>query len=652
MISAAHRRRRVLTPVVQEHRIGAINRLMHSTPDDTVWRRKTDAELRAAELCLGEYTAEGQQAICAELEWRRSPEYLIAQEALQHPAEETRTALHSRPAQTQSTTWLVQRALLAIALMIGFYVFSLAIALGLLWVPYAEWVYVGRLDLKIAAVCIGAAFAVLWALVPRADAFEPPGPRLDDSTHPGLFQLIRQVAAATGQSEPADVYLLNEVNAWVTHRGGSMGFGSRRVMGIGLPLMQALSVPEFKAIVAHEFGHYSSGDVKLGPWIYKTRAAIGRTIAGVHGTFIEAPFLWYGHQFLRLTHAVSRQQEFIADQVAARIAGAPDLAGALRRVTAVAPVFSSYVRDEVMPVLQAGFLPPIAEGFDEFLRADRIADASQRIIDEAENDGRTDLFDTHPSLRDRLAALSSSGDVSGPASIGGPASSLIGDVDKYAQLLAEFALGRDEIRKLKPIDWNVVGESVFAVRWREVARTHANWLSQVTADSLPCDKRGWIQLGSGLVGSDEENVNSDDRIGRAVSLAAVGIGVALLDQGWRAQTRPGLPVLFVRGSETFDPSVAVRALAEGATTPDTWKELCDRLGVTGRPLGDRTAVTAAPPRIDPVVVSVPRVPEVVQTVAIDEVNCWRCKQALRVNAENRGKTVKCPRCGTKQQLPQ
>ena len=44
-----------------------------------------------------------------------------------------------------------------------------------------------------------------------------------------------------------------------------------------------------------------AGDVKLGPRIYKTRAAIGRTIAGVHETFIEAPFLWYGRVFLKLT---------------------------------------------------------------------------------------------------------------------------------------------------------------------------------------------------------------------------------------------------------------------------------------------------------------------------------------------------------------
>ena len=267
--------------------------------------------------------------------------------------------------QPNHTTWLVRRVALAVSLMIGFYVFALTIAAVLLWLPFASWEYIGRIPIKLALMSAGAGLTILWALVPRPDRFAPPGPRLEESEHPRLFALIRDVAAATQQEPPSDVYVLNQMNAWVTHRGGMMGFGSRRVMGIGLPLLQAVSIPEFKAIIAHEFGHYSSGDVALGPWIYKTRAAIMRTIVGVHKTIVAAPFIWYGNQFLRLTHAVSRQQEFIADQVAARVAGARAQARALRRVTAATPLYPSYFNSEVMPVVQAGFLPPIAAGFEE-----------------------------------------------------------------------------------------------------------------------------------------------------------------------------------------------------------------------------------------------------------------------------------------------
>ncbi|HEV7803257.1 MAG TPA: hypothetical protein VGP15_19450, partial [Burkholderiales bacterium] len=113
-----------------------------------------------------------------------------------------------------STSWLVRRALLAIGLMIGFYALAVGIALALLWIPYAEWHYVGRLHPKIAFVCIGAALTLLWAIVPRVDRFEAPGPRIDEQSHPDLFRLIADVASATGQERPSDVYLINDVNAW------------------------------------------------------------------------------------------------------------------------------------------------------------------------------------------------------------------------------------------------------------------------------------------------------------------------------------------------------------------------------------------------------------------------------------------------------
>jgi hypothetical protein len=75
----------------------------------------------------------------------------------------------------KQTAWLVQRAMLAIVLMVGFSVFALAIAAGLLLIPYAEWYYLERVDFRIAVVCLGAGLAVWWAIVPRIDRFEPRG---------------------------------------------------------------------------------------------------------------------------------------------------------------------------------------------------------------------------------------------------------------------------------------------------------------------------------------------------------------------------------------------------------------------------------------------------------------------------------------------
>ena len=89
-----------------------------------------------------------------------------------------------------------------------------------------------------------------------------------------------------------------------------MGLGSRRVMGLGLPLLQALTVPELRAVLAHEFGHLDGGDVALGPWIYSTRGALLRTLQDLHqhSQALTLPFQWFANLFFRVTHAISRHR--------------------------------------------------------------------------------------------------------------------------------------------------------------------------------------------------------------------------------------------------------------------------------------------------------------------------------------------------------
>jgi len=94
---------------------------------------------------------------------------------------------------------------MALLLMAGFYALAMGISGALLWVPYAEWAYLRRLHIKLAGVCIGAAGAVLWALVPRFDRFEPPGPQLTPTNAPDLFGLIDEIARTTAQEPPSEV---------------------------------------------------------------------------------------------------------------------------------------------------------------------------------------------------------------------------------------------------------------------------------------------------------------------------------------------------------------------------------------------------------------------------------------------------------------
>ena len=166
-------------------------------------------------------------------------------------------------------------AILAILLVIASYIFVIILAAVCVYLPFL----MNAVLLELFGIALAG--GLLWSLVPRADKFEPPGPQLRREQHPRLFGELDAIAASLNEPLPSEVYLIGEVNAWVADRGGVMGFGSRRVMGIGLPLLSVLTVAQFRAVLAHEFAHYYGGDTSLGPWVYKTKMAMVRTFRTV-----------------------------------------------------------------------------------------------------------------------------------------------------------------------------------------------------------------------------------------------------------------------------------------------------------------------------------------------------------------------------------
>jgi heat shock protein HtpX len=130
-------------------------------------------------------------------------------------------------------------------------------------------------------------------------------------------------------------------------------------MGLGLPLLQMLSVSQLHAVLAHEFGYFHGEDTKLAPWLCKTRAAIGRTLQGLAecSSLLQKPFLWYGKALLRITHAVSRRQEFAADEFAVCLVGSRPVSEGLKLIYGAALAFNTSWSNGVAPILSRGFHP-------------------------------------------------------------------------------------------------------------------------------------------------------------------------------------------------------------------------------------------------------------------------------------------------------
>jgi heat shock protein HtpX len=490
-------------------------------------------------------------------------------------------------------TALTTRALQAILLSVAFYAMALCIAGALICIPVLEARASGDHAPPSLLVLWLAAGAILWSILPRPVRFEVRGATLTAERQPELFAVIGRVARAAGQPPPSEVYLIRDFNAWVGSRGGILGLGSRRTMGLGLPLLFELTVAQLEGVLAHEFGHYTGGDVKLGPLIYRTRAAIGgvvRTLAGSGHLLLQIihqPFVWYGRFFLRFTQAVSRHQELAADALAARIVGRDCFAGALKAVHAGGVAFEIYWRALVAPLLASGFRLPLAGGFAQFRSSPMLGDKFDAFMAEAsERDAHADPYDSHPPIAERLACLAARQEAppTGSADLR-PASVLLRDPEATeAKLLEAIAPGPEAFRALRSIDWAAAAPHISLERWRLRTAQAAAALRDMTAATVPTDVTGLAALARRIPRVRVTGATPEELAEQAANVIAAATACNLVAAGWRLEASLGHPAVLRKGDSEARPGSVLRGLARGTAQPSEWHALHSSAGISNVPL--------------------------------------------------------------------
>ncbi|HSS60846.1 MAG TPA: M48 family metallopeptidase [Candidatus Limnocylindrales bacterium] len=462
---------------------------------------------------------------------------------------------------------LRQRVVLAVALTIGFYALALGLIAGMVWVILQPNVP-GRLW----AFCLGAIAVIAISIIPWPRRFVPPGPLLNPAGQPRLFAELQNVARAVGEAMPAEVYISPEMNAGVLQRG------RRRVMVLGLPLMQVLTVNEMRAVLAHEFGHYHGGDTRLGPFIYRTREAIERILrnASRQSAILQLPFLFYGRMFLRVTQAISRRQELTADALAARTFGAQAMIEGLRALARGAVAWSAYWRSEVVPLLDAGFQPPITEGFQRFINEPEIWRKAHSAAQQMLAESRGDPYDSHPPDSERIAALAAMpagpGDGTGPA-----AASLVDGIDAIEPFLLMGLLQPGV--QMRRIRWQDAGTVALLPGLTDRVRRQAHLLRGYTAGWMP-ELVGYAErLGQSEAGAAAAQLTPEQARSLGIGLAGAALTVALAGQGWMAESLPGRPIVMRRDDTTVEPFVEADRLARGETPAEVWRQRCSDLGI-------------------------------------------------------------------------
>lgn len=470
-----------------------------------------------------------------------------------------------------SSRSLQRRAQLAVALTIGFYLLAIGIAAFLLWIVYLQLFVADTIYFKVVFFCVVGAGAILWSILPRFEKFVEPGPRLEADDQPELFAVLRDVAAKTRQEMPAEVYLIPNVNAYVSYRSHRFGLGSRKIMGLGLTLMESLSVPQFRAVVAHEFGHYANEDLKFGGWIYRTREAIERTVRylGEHSEILHLPFMAYGKFFIRITQEISRAQELAADRLAAAVTSAKDAASALVAVNRAGLAYQPYIETELAPVLVRGYRPPVAKGFTAFAAA--VSTSVDAAMADMVANAVADVDDSHPPLRERVDALGETVDMNAPIE-GERATSLLRDLPRLeAALVTTMWSDPAAAAGFASVSWEEAGPRVFLPTWRETVTAHAEVLQDVKpstiAEALP---RLRVKA---------ETNDADATRSFVVAVAGSALATTLHDLGWMCDATPGKPIAFARDGRTIEPFVVVDRLQTGELTLTQWDEECRAAGL-------------------------------------------------------------------------
>jgi Zn-dependent protease with chaperone function len=262
---------------------------------------------------------------------------------------------------------------------------------------------------------------------------------------PQLFAFIDKITEEANAPSPKRIFISADVNAGVFYDSSfwSMFFPVKKNLKIGLGLVNSVNISEFKAVMAHEFGHFSQRSMKFGSYVYNLNKVIYNMLYDNEGyqKVLNAWSSW--HSLLQLTAllnvkiiqgmqwvlrkvylvlnkshmSLSREMEFHADAVAAYVSGSNQLATSLKRIEIGQLCYTRllnywdakleenkrsanlypqqlemiklFAERRLMPTDQAG-LPVIKKGMP-------IIDNSEVVIE--------DQWSSHPSTEDRELAL-------------------------------------------------------------------------------------------------------------------------------------------------------------------------------------------------------------------------------------------------------
>lgn len=270
----------------------------------------------------------------------------------------------------------------------------------------------GHVPIKIVILLVIGAlvtvFKMVQSLFVKVDS-EEPGRSLETTEAPELWTLAHEVAGTVGTRAIDEIRVTPGTDMAVYERGTGRerrADTARRILILGVGLLEGFRQSSFRAVLAHEYGHFSHRDTAGGDVALRVRQDIVKFAMAMIQQGQAVPWNLafqfiriYDFLYRRISHGATRLQEVLADRVAARLYGPAQFEEGLRHVIRRTIEFDAAATDEIQMALQGRrslrnlyTLPlPASRGVN-----DRLQEVMAR---------ETTEDDTHPAPMDRFRLL-------------------------------------------------------------------------------------------------------------------------------------------------------------------------------------------------------------------------------------------------------
>jgi heat shock protein HtpX len=241
------------------------------------------------------------------------------------------------------------------------------------------------------------------------------GVEKDRDDCPKLWKAIDEVARRVDTEAPDRIFISPGATCGVYQEGrGPFGvFGGRkRVLILGLCVMNFLSISELKAILAHEFAHHSHADTFWNRFLFQVTLSLRtamREMARTGGAFTWVnPFYWffwlYSKTYSMLSAGFSRSREFLADRMACSLYGSDVFARGLRKVITDGSHFEGTVYSNVVRLLRqkkayVNTYLAFRKFRDEGMTEEERIKLHKKLLEDEPS-----MFASHPTFQERMEA--------------------------------------------------------------------------------------------------------------------------------------------------------------------------------------------------------------------------------------------------------